>query len=679
MSIKGFQFEGDETIHKYDYESLDNKLQFDETLTQTRKIPDSKKVGDAITDLKEDLTDVINGAYTITDNLVDFTFDFADWLQGMPTTPNAVYAIYNKNKVALSEGDTIYSVFKNVNYEPGTIYTSIWTYDSSDNFVENVNMTYKNNPATSYTVPSGVAYCYVGFNTRAIARPITPDIVNDFNADIYIGKSEVTNTSWYPKYISIKDTVDEIKSDVDAIKDFVSDLSGIPNISVGGIHIISSDDVVDFYDSTVINYRIGTPTILQFDRDITLTPESGYRMYFYVKASGESSYTGTGWKTAPYTIPANAKWGVNVAKVTEDTSVPADLETFAKAVKTSVPISTLKTKVDYLNEKVTELEEQTLDVSDINVKYIDRIDALTQLTRMPMFLVFTDIHGFGGYLERIGDFHDANLSTYCKDVICLGDMVHDRFSDDFTFMSNSDFGKTALVTIGNHDCYDGTTVGGVPRADMYAKFFTNVSLWGVTQPANASANGYMYYYKDYDSKIRLIVLDEYYWDSTQLAWFESTLESARTAGLTVIVAQHEGNFTELEYAPLVNHAFGTEDRVFIRMTNGYTDRRNAVDAFVSAGGKFVGWINGHTHCEQFGTFEVNGNKQFNMTFSNSGQDITSRMKIPNYSQDCFYYLAVDADNSRVYVLTIGQASNKWFKRNLMLAYDYANQEVIHYY
>lgn len=55
-SVKGFLV--DNEIHKYDYESLDNKLQFDETLTQTGKIPDSKKVGDAITDLKADMSEL---------------------------------------------------------------------------------------------------------------------------------------------------------------------------------------------------------------------------------------------------------------------------------------------------------------------------------------------------------------------------------------------------------------------------------------------------------------------------------------------------------------------------------------------------------------------------------------------------------------------------------------------
>lgn len=473
--------------------------------------------------------------------------------------------------------------------------------------------------------------------------------------------------------------VDGIESDLGEIDQdiYYYDLQGLSDVAVGGIHTISNDDVVDFYDSSVINYRIGTNGIQQYDEAVTLTPDSGYRMYIFIKATGESSYTGTGWKTAAYTIPAGAKWGINVARTPEDTTAPADLATFAQAIKSSIPLATLRNKVDALEEKIDAIPADT-DIS-INQKYVDRTDALTQLTAMPMFLIFTDIHGFGGYLERIGDFHNSNCASYCKDVLCLGDIVYNEFSDDFTFMSGSDFGKNALLTIGNHDCYDGSAVGGVSATDLYNKFFANVGLWNVVQPTGAAANGYCYYYKDYDNKVRLIVLNEYYWDSAQKDWFEATLSGAKTAGLAVLVAQHQGNYTQAEYTPLENYAFGMRGYDFVRYTAGYTDRRNAVDAFIADGGEFVGWLSGHTHCEQFCTYTVNSRKQLSMTFSNAGQDRTSRIKIPGYSQDCFYYLAVDTTNKRVYVLTIGQATNKYFHRNLMLAYDYQVQEVVEYY
>lgn len=51
MSIKGFQI-GNGTVQKYDYNSLDNKLGVDDTLTVTGAAADAKKTGDEIADLK---------------------------------------------------------------------------------------------------------------------------------------------------------------------------------------------------------------------------------------------------------------------------------------------------------------------------------------------------------------------------------------------------------------------------------------------------------------------------------------------------------------------------------------------------------------------------------------------------------------------------------------------------
>ncbi len=64
MSIQGFQFEDSDVIHKYDYESLENKPEFDTTLTQTGKIPDAKKVGDEISNLKEDFNSAFEYEYS---------------------------------------------------------------------------------------------------------------------------------------------------------------------------------------------------------------------------------------------------------------------------------------------------------------------------------------------------------------------------------------------------------------------------------------------------------------------------------------------------------------------------------------------------------------------------------------------------------------------------------------
>lgn len=615
-------------------------------------------------DLDYDIEKIKADQYDTTTNLLDFTYEQNLWKQGAPNTSQQ-YTIYFDKKYNVTTGQIIYGAVKLQSISGFRLV--IFEYDSNDQFISRVQLAF-NAQVGSYTVPSNVSYVYFGFTTNSASVPITPEQIVALGNTAYAGSESVTATDFPARY---EPTVQNISKEL-----AYYDLTGIHMVN-GSIRGINADDVVNYYDSSVINYRVCTPDVHQYPFDVVFTPQSGYKVYFYVKESGSSDYTGSGWKTAAYTIPANAKWGVTIAKQTEDTSVPADLDTFCNAIITDAPLATLKEKIGKIEKEISSESDSTS--YGVNIKYNDRTDALTQLTRLPMFLIFTDIHGFGQYLERIGDFYKENCMSYCKDVICLGDIIYNQFSDSFAFMEDSDFGKKVLLTIGNHDCYDGTTVGGVSATDLYNKFFSNVSLWNVVQPSGAAANGYCYYYKDYDNKIRIIVLNEYYWDEAQKTWFESVLASAKTAGLAVIVAQHQGNFTEVEYEPLTDYAFGTKGYSFIRYTNGYLERRNAVDSFISDGGQFVGWINGHSHAEQFGTFEINGRTQFNMTFSNAGQDSTSRMKIVNYSQDCFYYLAVDTTNKWVYVLTIGQAENKYFHRNLMLMYNYQTHEVVEYY
>jgi len=48
MSIQGFQFEGDSTLYKYDYNALDNKLELDDTLEDGNKAANAEKVGDEL-------------------------------------------------------------------------------------------------------------------------------------------------------------------------------------------------------------------------------------------------------------------------------------------------------------------------------------------------------------------------------------------------------------------------------------------------------------------------------------------------------------------------------------------------------------------------------------------------------------------------------------------------------
>lgn len=328
---------------------------------------------------------------------------------------------------------------------------------------------------------------------------------------------------------------------------------------------------------------------------------------------------------------------------------------------------------------------EPVELYSVLVKYNDRVDILAQLFGRQLFLVYTDIHASLANLQRINTWVENNkTSVYVSDTYCLGDMLYDHPGDDKPITAFDDvpiWGKT-LKVIGNHD------VGWIGSSEITAKQIYDtyikpyVSDWGVVQPLDAETDGKSYYYKDYDNKIRIIVLDIYHYDTAQSTWFETVLETARTNNLAVIVAQHADICTALEKAPL------NSEYPFARKYNGYTglqysssyvSERTSVDSFIENGGTFICWLTGHMHVDMTGTYTGEHGKQLSIVLSNASLGIQSSIRINNYSQDCFTYLAVDTDLHYLYLVRIGEAVDKWYHQNLFMCYDYVNHSVVEYH
>ena len=333
------------------------------------------------------------------------------------------------------------------------------------------------------------------------------------------------------------------------------------------------------------------------------------------------------------------------------------------------------------------------NIRDINLKYLAQTDILTQMIGKPLILVYTDIHGNGSNFDRMTRFYNDNVNSNVWYPINLGDTVADQATDSVAFMDNY-LGKASLMVLGNHDLLISGVMPAITSLEAYTKYIApNVSSWGVTQPANASTNGYTYYYKDKSysgGTIRLIVLDEYFYDETQHNWFVATLADANTNGYSVIVCQHQSNVLANQASPLNDKkAFATPELGFdlYVTTAGYSGayasaneaRIMAVDDFIGNGGKFICWMSGHTHSDQCHTFTRTHGKQLSLVFSNAGMSMTSSKRIANYSSDCFQYVAVDLAKKYVYVLRIGEAVDMWFHKNEFMLYDYANHEVVEYH
>lgn len=311
-------------------------------------------------------------------------------------------------------------------------------------------------------------------------------------------------------------------------------------------------------------------------------------------------------------------------------------------------------------------------------KYISKVAnlAYTKGSTPLVLLHFSDIHGGGDNYDRLNDFAQ-DMEDYIDDVISTGDSVLNSWSDPFTYWTN----VKMLNVIGNHDTakfegglYDWTYYAGKDAYDRYfAPFIAN---WGVTQPTDAAANGYCYYYKDYTTQgIRLIALDCMGWDATQLSWLVSTLSSASLAGLSVVIAIHY----QFDGAGVTGLDTGFNSYVgWSTGTDTYTpsDAISAVDDFITGGGKFICWIAGHTHRDYAGYLSAHHNQLCIVvgTDASDSSNIThadsARIKGTD-SQDLFNVIAFDTTEHQIRIVRVGSDMNKQLQSRKTLCIGYA--------
>ena len=300
-------------------------------------------------------------------------------------------------------------------------------------------------------------------------------------------------------------------------------------------------------------------------------------------------------------------------------------------------------------------------------------------------LHFSDIHGDAKRLQNIIDFKNY-YSDYIADIIHTGDAVKYYSTDGIEFWDGTDGAENILNVIGNHDTLVGSTWIGMTMAEAYNTYFSPyISNWGVT-----STSGKTYYYKDYaTNKVRLIVLDIMHQSADQLTWFTSTLASAKTAELHVIVAVHsrahwlfDSYVTPWDDKPLVPS-----------YTNGYSDTSastypenlgddyaDAVDDFMDGGGYFICWIHGHTHHKMFAQLQTHPN-QLDVSVENAS--------IPNFawtyvkarientkSEDCFNVIGIDTDSKVLRIMTVGATYDRFMRHADTIAYSYDTHTIL---
>ena len=336
-------------------------------------------------------------------------------------------------------------------------------------------------------------------------------------------------------------------------------------------------------------------------------------------------------------------------------------------------------KNDEVNASIISLNK---DVKDALIQAKRRNnDTMNGYLNAPQPLVllhFSDIHGDSTELERIIEFYNYYHDSI-DDVICTGDMVEHRFSEGMTWWDAVEGSENILTCIGNHDAladtsgYDWTNLA--TEANQYSQYFAPyISNWGCTYTA-----GKTYYYKDYTAKnVRLIVVNCMLTgndDAAQKTWFESALSGAKTAGLSVVIADHyimsgqervECNFSSIERAPGTN-----------ALDSDYVD---AVQSFVSDGGEFVCYIAGHVHVDYFAKSATYTNQTCilidaaSVRQSNLYSD-TQRTE-GTKSQDLINLLVIDTASKAVKIIRAGADMDHYLRSKKQMTYKYLTGDII---
>lgn len=181
--------------------------------------------------------------------------------------------------------------------------------------------------------------------------PITTKrIINLDNAasvanDDYIVLDGTTNgTRKYAtsgKGLSKNDYTDAEKSDVakiDGIETDVSDLKNDIDDLNNGLQTFGFDyQFVHGYISqgnvtTGITYRFVSQQIMSYSRNLTISIANGFRAGYHLYNDNDSYKVNNGWQTGTLSIPANQKFRIEIARVTENTSENASYAEFVGAI-----------------------------------------------------------------------------------------------------------------------------------------------------------------------------------------------------------------------------------------------------------------------------------------------------------------------------------------------------------
>ncbi len=289
-----------------------------------------------------------------------------------------------------------------------------------------------------------------------------------------------------------------------------------------------------------------------------------------------------------------------------------------------------------------------------------RASSFNDTTAPLAFVHFSDIHNVPVLWKRMCKYIDTyNMIQFS---IHTGDYCGSNQTEYTDLYEVKSASKPILNCVGNHDIINGSGAKQLKETTR-ALLFNHTDNWGVTFGDDSA----MYYYKDFaNAKIRLIVLDQYYSDSTEIAWFQNALATAKTNGFSVITASH----TQTSEITNKISTFNTPDSFehTASEANGFGDY---IKAFKDNGGKHICHLCGHWHWDNLG-YDENGilNVIVECATNYSGGWNNDIRRSGYRSYDCFNVVFADVNTHTIRIVRVGSNTDNYLQAKNVVTIDY---------
>lgn len=221
-----------------------------------------------------------------------------------------------------------------------------------------------------------------------------------------------------------------------------------------------------------------------------------------------------------------------------------------------------------------------------------------------------DPHGYMNDLNIYGDFID---STAIDANVILGDIVRSSWFNIGEPLYQYNYWNKTLRIVGNHDVLNATSgydwTQQASQTDVYNRYFAT------DNPVDMAVNT-TYWKKEYSDKQILVIggncmLITEAEQQAQYSFFENALNQALSKNLTVVICYHWPLNTPYESLSTnfsiinIGYFYGgrAHSELYSQTLQFEQNLLHLVDNYISNGGKFACWLNGHEHTDDIGVFK----------------------------------------------------------------------------